>query len=179
VITATNCELRKAIEQRKFRLDLYYRLNVIHMTIPPLRDRKDDIVPLAQHFVAMYNRKFRRAIQGLQQDAWSALHAHIWPGNIRELRNAIERAMLMQEGDWIRAADLGITDNAPFDIANGEESGGDLSLAEIEKAAVVRALKQASWSQTRAAHLLKISRDTLRYKMKKYDLKPPALSLVG
>ena len=124
VITASNRDLRKAIEQGKFRLDLYYRLNVIQMTVPPLRGRKDDIMPLAQYFVALYNRKFRREIQGFQADAWSALHAHTWPGNIRELRNAIERAMLMQDGDWIRATDLGITDNAPFDIATEDESNG-------------------------------------------------------
>ena len=178
VITASNRDLRKAIEKGKFRLDLYYRLNVIQMTVPPLRGRKDDIVPLAQYFVALYNRKFRRKIQGFQADAWSALHAHTWPGNIRELRNTIERAMLMQDGDWIRATDLGITDSAPFDIATEAESRGDPSLAEVERAMLVKALNKASWNQTRASHLLKISRDTLRYKMKKFDLKAPAQSLI-
>jgi transcriptional regulator with PAS, ATPase and Fis domain len=178
VIAATNRDLRKAIEQRQFRLDLYYRLNVIRMTVPPLRDRKDDIMPLAQYFVALYNRKFRCAVQGFQADAWPGLHAHTWPGNIRELRNAIERAMLMQDGDWIRATDLGITDNAPIDIATGDESSGDPSLAEVERAMLITALGKASWNQTRASHLLKISRDALRYKMKKFDLKAPARSLV-
>jgi len=154
VITATNRDLRKAIEQGKFRLDLYYRLNVIQMTVPPLRDRKDDIMPLAQYFVALYNRKFRREVQGFQADALSGLHAHTWPGNIRELRNAIERAMLMQDGNWIRATDLGITDRAPFDIATEDESKGDPSLAEVERATLVKALNKASWNQTRASHLI-------------------------
>jgi PAS domain S-box-containing protein len=178
VITASNRDLRKAMEQGKFRLDLYYRLNVIQMTVPPLRSRKDDIMPLARYFVALYNRKFRRKIQGFQADAWSALHAHTWPGNIRELRNAIERAMLMQDGDWIRATDLGITDSAPFDIATEDESKGDPSLAEVERATLVKALNKASWNQTRASHLLEISRDTLRYKMKTFGLKAQAESLV-
>ena len=106
VITATNRDLRKAVVRGRFRADLYYRLNVIQTTIPPLRDRTDDIAPLADHFIALYNRKFRREVKGFAADALSALHAHTWPGNIRELRNAIERAMLMQDGAWIRATDL-------------------------------------------------------------------------
>jgi len=176
VITATNRDLRKAIEQGSFRMDLYYRLNVIQMTVPPLRDRKDDIMPLAQYFVALYNRKFRRQVKGFQSDAWFGLHAHTWPGNIRELRNAIERAMLMQDGDWIRATDLGIACEAQVGIAYDRESTGDSSLAEVERAMVIKALNEAAWNQTRASRLLKISRDTLRYKMKKFDLKRPARS---
>jgi PAS domain S-box-containing protein len=178
VITATNCDLKKAVEQGQFRLDLYYRLNVIQITVPPLRARKDDIMPLAQYFVALYNCKFRRAVEGFQADAWSALHAHTWPGNIRELRNAVERAMLMQDGNWIRATDLGITDNAPIEIATEDESSGDLSLAEVERVMLFKALNKASWNQTLASSLLKISRDTLRYRMKKFGLKGPARGLV-
>jgi PAS domain S-box-containing protein len=173
VITATNCDLKKAIEQGSFRLDLYYRLNVIRMTIPPLRDRKDDIMPLAQYFVALYNHKFHREIKGFAVDALSALHGHTWPGNIRELRNAIERAMLMQDGAWIRATDLGIVHDAPLDTTKEEEFSSEPSLAEVERLTLIRALKKASWNQTRAAHLLKISRDALRYKMKKFSLKQP------
>ena len=148
VVTGTNRDLRKAIEQGRFRVDLYYRLNVIQMTVPPLRDRKDDIMPLAQYFVALNNRKFRRQVQGLQEDAWSRLHAHNRPGNIRELRNAIDR------------------------------SSGDLSLAEVERTMLIKALSKASWNQTRASRLLKFSRDTLRYKMKKCDLNALARPLV-
>ena len=173
VIAATNRDLKKAIEQGEFRVDLYYRLNVVQMTVPPLRDRTDDIMPLTQYFVALYNRKFRREVQGLQVDAWAGLHAHTWPGNVRELRNAIERAMLMQDGDWIQAADLGIPDKAPLDIANEDVSGGDPSLAESERAMLIKALNKASWNQTRASLLLKISRDALRYKIKKFKLQPP------
>ena len=174
VITATNRDLRKAVEQGRFRADVYYRLNVIQTTIPPLRDRKDDIAPLANHFVALYNRKFRREVKGFEANALSALHAHTWPGNIRELRNAIERAMLMQDGDWIRATDLAIRSDFPVDLTAKAESGGEGPLAEVERAMLMNALNKASWNQTRAADVLKISRDALRYKMKKFNLRPPA-----
>jgi PAS domain S-box-containing protein len=175
VIAATNQELPKAVGQGRFRLDLYYRLNVIQMTIPPLRERKEDILPLARHFVEMYNRKFRRAVEGIASDGVSALLSHEWPGNVRELQNAIERAMLMQEGTWLRAAELRIKSDAPFAVAMDEESGDDPSLAQVERTMLLRALEKASWNQTRAAQLLKISRDTLRYKIKKFNLKAPPI----
>jgi len=177
VITATNRDLRKAIEHGSFRADLYYRLNVIQTTIPPLRDRKDDIMPLAEHFIALYRRKFRRDVKGFAADALSALHAHTWPGNIRELRNAIERAMLMQDGDWIRETDLGIRGNSPVRYTDEHGSTGDPSLAAVERIMLIGALNKAEWNQTRASELLKISRDTLRYRMKKFNLQPPARCL--
>jgi transcriptional regulator with PAS, ATPase and Fis domain len=173
VIAATNQELRKAIGQGRFRLDLYYRLNVIQMTITPLRERKEDILPLARHFVEMYNRRFRRAVEGIASDGVSALLSHEWPGNVRELRNAIERAMLMQEGTWLRAAELKIHSDTAAAI--NEESGDDPPLAQVERTILLRALEKASWNQTRASKLLKISRDTLRYKIKKFNLKPPPI----
>ena len=175
VIAATNQELKKAIEQGRFRLDLYYRLNVIQMTITPLRERKEDILPLARYFVGMYNRKFGRAVEGIASDGVSALLSHEWPGNVRELRNAIERAMLMQEGTWLRAAELRIKSDALFVAAINEESGDDPSLAQVERTTLLRALQKASWNQTRASRLLKISRDALRYKIKKFNLKPPVV----
>jgi two-component system response regulator AtoC len=89
VITATNQDLSEAIRQGRFRLDLYYRLNVIQIVVPPLRDHKQDILALANHFIGSYNRKFKRTIQGLSPEAAQALVAHDWPGNIRELRNAM------------------------------------------------------------------------------------------
>jgi DNA-binding NtrC family response regulator len=174
VIAATNRELRKAIAQGSFRLDLYYRLNVIQMSISPLRERKEDILPLARYFVEMYNRKFGRFVEGIAPDAVSALLAHEWPGNVRELRNSIERAMLIADGTWIEAAALGIRKEAPFGITTGEESDRDPSLAEFERSLLVQALEKTSWNQTRASQILKISRDALRYKMKKFNLRPRA-----
>ena len=124
---------------------------------------------------AIYNRKFGRAVEGIASDGVSALLSHEWPGNVRELRNAIERAMLMQEGTWLGAAELRIKDDAPFAAATDEESGVAPSLAQVGRTMLLRALEKASWNQTRASQLLKISRDALRYKIKKFNLKPPPI----
>jgi PAS domain S-box-containing protein len=176
VIAATNQELRKAIEQGRFRLDLYYRLNVIQVAITPLRERKEDILPLARYFVDLYNHKFGRAVEEIGADAISALLAHEWPGNVRELRNSIERAMLMADGTSIQATALGIRKDAPFVITTEKGPDSDPSLAQFERSLLVRALEKASWNQTRASQLLKISRDALRYKMKKFNLKAPPVA---
>jgi transcriptional regulator with PAS, ATPase and Fis domain len=173
VIAATNRELRKAIEQGKFRVDLYYRLNVVQLLIPPLRERKEDILPLARHFVELYNRKFHRAVTGLRVDAVSALINHEWPGNVRELRNTIERAMLIADGASLPAAALGIRKDGPFLIKTVDDSEGGPSLAQFERNLLLQALQKSSWNQTRAARILKISRDALRYKMKKFNLRAP------
>ncbi len=189
VVAATNRKLTEAIEQGRFRLDLYYRLNVIQVVLPPLRERAEDVIPLAEHFVRLYNTKFKRHVKGISHSAAAALLAHDWPGNVRELRNVIERAMVLEEADWIQASNLQIavdpakppllvleqtasgesqpvpaslpTQNAPFDV----------SLEEAEKNLVKKALERAGGNQTRAAVLLGVTRDTLRYKMKKFNLR--------
>ncbi len=112
VVAATNRKLTEAIEEGKFRLDLYYRLNVIQICLPPLRDRKEDIIPLAEHFVRLYNTKFKRKVEGLSHSAAAMLLAHDWPGNVRELRNVIERAMVLEEADWIQGSSLHIESDA-------------------------------------------------------------------
>ena len=106
VVAATNRKLTDAIEQGRFRLDLYYRLNVIQVSLPPLRDRQEDILPLAEHFIHIYNGKFKRNIQGLSHTAAAALMSHAWPGNVRELRNVVERAMVLEESDRIQSSSL-------------------------------------------------------------------------
>jgi PAS domain S-box-containing protein len=173
VIAATNRDLRKAIEQGKFRVDLYYRLNVVQLSIPPLRERKEDILPLARHFVELYKGKFHRAVTGLREDAVSALINHEWPGNVRELRNTIERAMLIADGASIPAAALGIRNDGPFLVKTDDDSEGGPSLAQFERNLLLQALQKSSWNQTRASRILKISRDALRYKMKKFNLRAP------
>jgi len=176
VITATNQDLAQLIQHGRFRLDLYYRLNVIQMVVPPLREHREDILPLVKHFIESYNRKFKRNIQGVSPEAAHMLAAHDWPGNIRELRNAMERAMVLEEGSWIGIASLGIGSTP---VATGTEplrsrpSGvPGMSLEEAEKSMVLNALQTTGWNQTRAAELLAITRDTLRYKMKKFSLRP-------
>jgi PAS domain S-box-containing protein len=175
VIAATNRKLTDAIEQGKFRLDLYYRLNVIQVVLPPLRERKEDLIPLAENFIRHYNAKFKRNIQGVSHGAAGALLAHNWPGNVRELRNVIERAMVLEESEWIQAANLQIAaeEGLPAELKSQVTAApsSDFSLEEAEKSLLKKALDKAGGNQTRAAVMLGITRDTLRYKMKKFDLR--------
>ena len=177
VVAATNRKLTEAIEHGKFRLDLYYRLNVIQVLLPALRDRREDIIPLAETFVKHYNTKFKRAVEGLSHGAAAIMLGYDWPGNVRELRNVIERAMVLEESDWIQTSSLQILPAAHADFpptatpAPATEDRFDVSLEEAEKSLLVRALEKAEGNQTRAAVLLGITRDTLRYKIKKFNLR--------
>jgi PAS domain S-box-containing protein len=176
VVAATNRKLTDAIEEGRFRLDLYYRLNVIQVSLPALRERREDILPLAEHFIRIYNTKFRRNIQGISHAAAGALLSHAWPGNVRELRNVVERAMVLEESERIQSSSLhmvspgGVGGELPR-LAEEPEAPFQASLAEAEKNLVMKALQKASGNQTRAAVLLGITRDTLRYKMKKFNLR--------
>jgi transcriptional regulator with PAS, ATPase and Fis domain len=178
VIAATNKNLREAVKEGAFRQDLYFRLNVIQILIPPLRDRTEDIVPMTKFFIEHYNRKFKRNIESVTDGAAKLLMAHDWPGNVRELRNAIERAMILEEGPSITAASLPISiarpdgggpmGGASLDMATPTDG---LSLEDNERSLLVRALEKTEGNQTQAARLLRITRDTLRYKMKKFNLR--------
>jgi len=178
LIAATNKNLREAVKERAFRQDLYFRLNVIQITIPPLRERPDDILPMAAFFINHYNRKFKRSIQGLTPPTEQILLKYDWPGNVRELRNAIERAMILEDSSYLQASSL------PISIVHGDDYPQTLvltapdpipqegiSLEDNERMLVVRALEKTNGNQTQAARLLRITRDTLRYKMKKFNLK--------
>ncbi len=178
VVAATNKNLREAVQEGAFRQDLYFRLNVIHITIPPLRERTDDIMPLACFFINLYNRKFKRQIKGLTDEAKQMLLHHDWPGNVRELRNAIERAMILEDSSLIRPASFPMAVNqAPaFRAAVSASTAAsapeaELSLEENEKQLIRRAMEITGGNQTQAAKLLKITRDTLRYKMKKFQMR--------
>jgi two-component system response regulator AtoC len=177
VVAATNKNLREAVKEGAFRQDLYFRLNVIQILIPPLRERAEDIVPLTKFFVEHYNRKFKRNIEGLTDSAAQLLLYHDWPGNVRELRNAIERAMILEESSMITSASLPIAISRPegdaaHDIAIPAAAPSDgMSLEDNERSLLVRALEKTSGNQTQAARLLRVTRDTLRYKMKKFNLR--------
>jgi PAS domain S-box-containing protein len=175
VITATNQNLREAIRQGRFRLDLYYRLNVIQLVIPPLRQRKEDSLPLVNHFLNTYNARFRRNIKGVSPQAASVLLAHDWPGNVREVRNTIERAMVLEETPWVQPSSLGIACASADTAAAGGKAPvataiENMHLEEAERAMVLNALERTGWNQSQAARVLGITRDTLRYRMKKFDL---------
>jgi len=177
VIAATNKNLREAVKEGAFRQDLYFRLNVIQISIPPLRERIEDIVPLTSFFIDHYNRKFKRNIEGVTEAAGKQLEIHDWPGNVRELRNAIERAMILEESALITSASLPMAISRPeteplVSVPAGVEIPTDgMSLEDNERSLLVRALEKTSGNQTQAARLLRVTRDTLRYKMKKFNLR--------
>jgi len=169
VVAATNRDLEVAVAEKAFREDLYYRLNVFTIRIPPLRERREDIPMLAEHFLQRLVRSMNRAIEGFSPDAMAALVARDWPGNVRELRNAIERAAVVRTQGWILPEDF------PFDgqasaaeaIANGK------SLADLEKVHIAKILKETGWNISRTARLLEIDRVTLYNKMRKYGIERP------
>ena len=177
IIAATNKNLREAVKEGAFRQDLYYRLNVIQLVVPPLRERPQDILPLAHFFIDHYNRKFKRQVEGFSSDAESLLLAHDWPGNVRELRNAVERAMILEESTLIHSASLPIAIRSTsagavaVGASAGTAPGEGMSLVEQEKRLLIQALEKSGGNQTQAARLLRITRDTLRYKMKKFNLR--------
>jgi transcriptional regulator with PAS, ATPase and Fis domain len=178
VIAATNKNLREAVKEGAFRQDLYFRLNVIQIQIPPLRERPEDIVPLTRFFIEHYNRKFKRSIEGMADAAVKLLLSHDWPGNVRELRNAIERAMILEESALITPPSLPIAISRPDPalaaaaaMPSMEIPSDGLSLEENERTLLAKALEKTAGNQTQAARLLRITRDTLRYKMKKFNLR--------
>src|SRR5499427_8800504 len=193
VIAASNRDLEKAVRENQFRQDLYYRLAIIAIFIPPLRDRKEDILPLVDSFIDRYNRRFRKSIRGISDETRKVLLSHTWPGNVRELKNTIERAMILEEEQFLRPIYLpfSVADTSgrtAFERTAAPENGqaldngrmlprlyipeGGTSLEEVERAMVELAMRQSSGNQTQAARLLDISRDALRYKLKKFDLIP-------
>jgi PAS domain S-box-containing protein len=176
VVAATNKNLREAVKEGAFRQDLYFRLNVIQIVIPPLRDRPEDILPLVRFFIEHYNRKFRRNIEGISDASAQLMLTHDWPGNVRELRNAIERAMILEESAQITVPSLPFAIQRPeagaFQPAPAVEIPTEgMSLEDNEKMLLAKALEKTSGNQTQAARLLRITRDTLRYKMKKFNLR--------
>ncbi|MBI2468897.1 MAG: sigma-54-dependent Fis family transcriptional regulator [Candidatus Rokubacteria bacterium] len=186
IIAATNTDLEEATRLGTFRLDLLYRLKVLTLVIPPLRERPDDIVPLAHHFLAQAVRQYRRP-KRLLPDAEARLLTYPWPGNVRELAHVIERVVLLHEGEEIRGDDLGLggpsTRGAAVQVERGgihvDFSQGGTSLAEVERTLIVEALKAASGKRRQAAELLGISFETLRYRMEKHGLLPGSASPRG
>jgi two-component system response regulator AtoC len=174
IITATNRDLAAAVRDRSFREDLYYRLNVIQIWIPPIRDRREDIVPLIEHFIGIYNGKFERKVTGLSDEAKTLLEQHRWPGNVREIRNVVERAMVLEESDIIQASSLALDQGSLLDARIEAEpavaAAGAASLEDVERAMLESALEKCTGNQTQAAKMLGVSRDTLRYRIKKYEI---------
>ncbi len=175
VIAATNRDLEHAIREKQFREDLFYRLNVITIIIPALCERAEDVPALVSHFVAHYSREFRRSFKGLTVPAMAKLQSYSWPGNVRELRNVLERACLLASGEELTPDDL-ILGHAGAKPASAEDAKAftlppnGVVLEELEKGLVQQSLERTAGNQTRAAELLGISRDQLRYRMEKHGL---------
>lgn len=167
IVSATNRDLETAIEDGKFREDLYYRLNVVPVNIPPLRERREDILPLVEHFITTYNRKNNKHISGITPKAKDLLLNHSWPGNVRELENMIERAIVLSVEDVIDIAEIDpFTKSRKSELSTGE----DLNLDKIEKHTIIQALKKTGGSLKEAAELLGIHRNTIRLKISKYNI---------
>jgi len=167
VIAATNQDLQEAIHKKTFRRDLYYRLNVIHLQVPPLRERPEDIPLLAQHFLWRYATETNKKIDSIQPEALEAMRRYPWPGNIRELENAIERAVVMGKTRQIRRSDLPIAISV-----EGEAEMEKLSLEEVERHHIARVLASGGGNLSNVAKTLRINRSTLYQKIKKYGLTP-------
>jgi DNA-binding NtrC family response regulator len=177
IVAATNRDLTEAVREGRFREDLYYRLAVVTLLLPPLRDRGPDLDQLALHFVARYGREHARPIKAVAEEVFNLLHAHPWPGNVRQLRNAVERAVVMADGDVL------LPQHLPADIqhpqaprASAEEPGEMplVTLEEMEKRMIRRALRETGNNLTMAAEKLGIHRNTLRRKIAEYGLSPAA-----
>jgi len=171
VIAATNRRLEDEVRQGRFREDLYYRLNVLPIALPPLRERSKDVPLLLKYYVDLFNREFKKHVQGIVPPAVTRLQAYGWPGNIRELRNVVERAMLLGEGKTLTLGDFPMTSAGPARLTEGVAlPANGIDLEQLERSLVVQALERSGWNQTRAASLLGLNRDQIRYRIEKFKL---------
>jgi two-component system response regulator HydG len=177
VISATNQNLEDLVQKGRFRQDLYYRLNVFPIRIPPLRERTDDIPLLVSHFVEASNRKMNKRITGVSPETMAQLMAYSWPGNVRELENVIQRMMVVTKGNSLELQELPVeirgTEKAPREKAKDLKEMARGSAEVVEKEAILTALAKTGGNVTRAARSLGVSRATLQHKMKIYGLRGP------
>jgi len=171
IIAATNKDLERMVQEGNFRNDLYYRLNEVVIEIPPLRERRDDIPLLINHFIEEFNQALGKSVKGISEAALSYLMRYDWPGNVRELKNVIKRAMIMIDGDMLWLEHL------PIKVEMEDtDSASLLSLAEVERRHIEKVLRACKWNKSRAARVLGISRPRLDRKIKAYNLTPDPAS---
>ena len=177
IIAATNRKLHEEVAKGNFRDDLYFRLKVIPIFLPPLRERRDDIALLARYFISQYNKEFKKNVKGLTKETEKLFLEYPWPGNVRELKNVIERVMILENDEFI------MPEHLPLEITSAEllQRGdleeyeikiphGGIDIEGVERKLIKRALEMTRGNQTRAAKLLNITRDALRYRMQKFGL---------
>jgi two-component system response regulator AtoC len=183
VISATNRDLQKEVDENRFRPDLFYRLKVVPMYVPPLRERKEDLLKFVSYFLNSYNTKFNKNFDALSNEARDIMLAYPWPGNIRELKNVIERVVLLEDGPTVKPEHLPFSRTRAEDSSLGKKIDSILSqeipeagiefdaiVSELEKELIVKASDQTSWNQSKTARLLNMKRDKLRYRMKTFNL---------
>jgi two-component system response regulator AtoC len=174
IVTATHRDLQAETKAGRFREDLFYRLNVLHIHCPPLRERREDIPLLIEHFLSRNNARLGTGVRGLDTEARRLLYEYAWPGNVRELENTIERAMVLSEGDTITATDLPERIREARDPVQMQLASGELSVKKtmriIEEILIRRALQKTKGNRTRAAEVLEISHRALLYKIKDYEI---------
>ena len=166
ILSATNADLREEVAAGRFRQDLLFRLNTVEIRLPPLRARKADIVPLAEHFLAEHARRYRKPVRGFEEGALEALLVHPWPGNVRELSHAIERGVLMAAGERVRARDLGLQPASAPSAGSLEE----MPLEDVERVLIQKALARYGGNVSQAAHALGLSRSALYRRLEKHGL---------
>jgi DNA-binding NtrC family response regulator len=176
VIAATNRDLEAMVKESRFREDLYYRLNIIPIDIPPLRNRRDDILPLVDYFLKKHSVAAGRKIRGLTAASRNLLLTYAWPGNVRQLESALERAILLCEGDEIDIEDLPVEirqQDTPATAFNFKLPPEGISFEDLERSLIIQAMEQTGWNITRAAKLLGLSFRTLQYRLEKFGIKKP------
>ena len=181
IIAATNRDLEAAIAEGAFRADLYYRIHALEIDVPPLRDRGDDVLLLARHFLDRYSRQWGLPPKVVPSETETALRAYAWPGNVRELAHMMERAVLQHAGSAVTVEQLGLGASKRSSRMSVERDGavhvdfaaGPIVLENVERRLIEQALRAAGWNRGRAAELLGISKETLRYRIEKFDLSPP------
>jgi transcriptional regulator with GAF, ATPase, and Fis domain len=170
VVAATNRDLEEEVKQRRFRSDLFFRLNVLPIEIPPLRGRREDVPILVEYFIDSFNTEFRKRVHGATPAAYALLQGYGWPGNVRELRNVIERAMLLSDGDRLDARDFTVTSGAVSASDEFELPPTGVDLEKLERSLVAQALKRSGGNQTKAGTFLGLNRDQIRYRIEKFGL---------
>jgi transcriptional regulator with GAF, ATPase, and Fis domain len=183
VISATNRDLQREVDESRFRADLFYRLKVVPLYVPPLRERKEDLLKFVNYFINMFNAKFSKNFSQINDDARQLLLSYPWPGNIRELKNVVERVVLLESGPVLRREMLPFANYHPDEGTLGRrldsilsapipEEGIDFErvVGDVERALIMKASEESGWNQSKTARLLNVKRDKLRYRMKSFDI---------
>jgi DNA-binding NtrC family response regulator len=177
VVAATNRDLEKAVRHEQFRRDLYFRLHVVEILVPPLREHREDVPVLAQHFLETLIHETGRKLRGFSPEGLQRLSEHDWPGNVRELKNVVERAVVFSRGPWVGPEDVLLTNlhehATPVPRTHAPPAEKPLALSDVEKQHIAATLDLTGWNKKRSAEILGIERSTLDRKIKRYKIAPP------